>query len=121
MQKGTVKWFNPTKGYGFIQPQSGDKDVFVHISAVERAGLSSLNEGQRGRVRNCLQSRQDVRREPQGRISNSRPVPGFCLTRNPRPRPGVLSFRGAAKRGARNTSILLASWIPGSRLRHALE
>jgi len=46
MQKGTVKWFNPTKGYGFIQPSSGDKDVFVHISAVERAGLSTLNEGQ---------------------------------------------------------------------------
>jgi cold shock protein len=46
MQKGTVKWFNPTKGYGFIRPQTGDKDVFVHISAVERAGLSSLNEGQ---------------------------------------------------------------------------
>jgi CspA family cold shock protein len=43
---GTVKWFNPTKGYGFIQPQDGGKDVFVHISAVERAGLSSLNEGQ---------------------------------------------------------------------------
>jgi CspA family cold shock protein len=42
---GTVKWFNPTKGYGFIQPQGGGKDVFVHISAVERAGLSSLNEG----------------------------------------------------------------------------
>jgi CspA family cold shock protein len=46
MQKGTVKWFNPTKGYGFIRPASGDKDVFVHISAVERAGLSTLNEGQ---------------------------------------------------------------------------
>ena len=46
MQKGTVKWFNPTKGYGFIKPASSDKDVFVHISAVERAGLSSLNEGQ---------------------------------------------------------------------------
>jgi CspA family cold shock protein len=46
MQKGTVKWFNPTKGYGFIQPTGGDKDVFVHISAVERAGLSTLNEGQ---------------------------------------------------------------------------
>jgi CspA family cold shock protein len=46
MPKGTVKWFNPTKGYGFIQPQGGDKDVFVHISAVERAGLSSLNDGQ---------------------------------------------------------------------------
>jgi CspA family cold shock protein len=44
--KGTVKWFNPTKGYGFIQPQGGGKDVFVHISAVERAGLSTLNEGQ---------------------------------------------------------------------------
>jgi CspA family cold shock protein len=46
VQKGTVKWFNPTKGYGFIRPSTGDKDVFVHISAVERAGLSSLNEGQ---------------------------------------------------------------------------
>ena len=46
MATGTVKWFNPAKGYGFIQPQGGGKDVFVHISAVERAGLSSLNEGQ---------------------------------------------------------------------------
>ena len=46
MATGTVKWFNPTKGYGFIQPSSGGKDVFVHISAVERAGLNSLNEGQ---------------------------------------------------------------------------
>jgi len=45
MPQGTVKWFNPTKGYGFIQPQEGGKDVFVHISAVERAGLSTLNEG----------------------------------------------------------------------------
>src|SRR5437016_14053544 len=42
---GTVKWFNPSKGYGFIQPQAGGKDGFVHISAVERAGLSTLNEG----------------------------------------------------------------------------
>ena len=46
MPKGTVKWFNSQKGYGLIQPQGGSKDVFVHISAVERAGLSSLNEGQ---------------------------------------------------------------------------
>jgi cold shock protein len=46
MATGTVKWFNPTKGYGFIQPQDGGRDVFVHISAVERADLSSLNEGQ---------------------------------------------------------------------------
>jgi cold shock protein len=46
MARGTVKWFNPTKGYGFVQPQGGGKDVFVHISAVERAGLSTLNERQ---------------------------------------------------------------------------
>ena len=46
MARGTVKWFNSQKGYGFIQPQGGGKDVFVHISAVERSGLSSLNEGQ---------------------------------------------------------------------------
>jgi CspA family cold shock protein len=42
---GTVKWFNPTKGYGFIQPDTGGKDVFVHISAVEKAGLNDLREG----------------------------------------------------------------------------
>jgi len=42
---GTVKWFNPTKGYGFIQPDDGGQDVFVHISAVERAGISTLAEG----------------------------------------------------------------------------
>jgi cold shock protein len=46
MARGTVKWFNSLKGYGFIQPQGGGRDVFVHISAVERAGLTSLNEGQ---------------------------------------------------------------------------
>ena len=47
MATGMVKWFNATKGYGFIQPDNGGKDVFVHISAVQRAGLSSLNEGAR--------------------------------------------------------------------------
>ena len=46
MARGTVKWFNFQKGYGVIQPQGGGKDVFVHISAVEKAGLSGLNEGQ---------------------------------------------------------------------------
>jgi cold shock CspA family protein len=46
MAKGTVKWFNARKGYGFVQPEGGGKDVFVHISAVQRAGLQTLNEGQ---------------------------------------------------------------------------
>ena len=46
MACGTIKWSNPTKRYGFIQPQDGGRDVFVHVSAVERAGLSTLNEGQ---------------------------------------------------------------------------
>ncbi len=46
MTKGTVKWFNPTKGYGFITPEGDDKDAFVHISAVEQAGLETLQEGQ---------------------------------------------------------------------------
>jgi CspA family cold shock protein len=47
MSTGTVKWFNPQKGYGFIQPDEGGKDVFVHISAVERAGMQTLREGQK--------------------------------------------------------------------------
>jgi CspA family cold shock protein len=47
MPTGTVKWFNPTKGFGFIQPDGGSKDVFVHISAVERAGLRTLRQGQK--------------------------------------------------------------------------
>jgi len=47
MPKGTVKWFNATKGYGFIKPAAGDKDVFVHISAVERSDLGALAEGQK--------------------------------------------------------------------------
>jgi CspA family cold shock protein len=47
MATGTVKWFNPTKGFGFIELEDGSKDAFVHISAVERAGLATLNEGQK--------------------------------------------------------------------------
>ncbi len=56
MAKGTVKWFNPTKGYGFIKPAVGDKDVFVHISAVERAGLSTP----------CGKSREGICGKPEG-------------------------------------------------------
>ena len=47
MATGTVKWYNPTKGFGFIQPEGGSKDVFVHASALERAGLNSLDDGQK--------------------------------------------------------------------------
>jgi CspA family cold shock protein len=47
MTTGTVKWFNPTKGFGFIEPEDGSKDAFVHISAVEAAGMATLNEGQK--------------------------------------------------------------------------
>ena len=69
MQKGTVKWFNPTKGYGFIKPTSGDKDVFVHISAVERAGLSTLNEGQTVEYELVTNRGKSFRRESQGRVT----------------------------------------------------
>jgi CspA family cold shock protein len=58
MAIGTVKWFNSTKGYGFIKPDNGGPDVFVHISAVERAGMSSLNEGQKVEY----EERMDARR-----------------------------------------------------------
>ena len=61
MPIGTVKWFNPTKGFGFIQPDDGSKDVFVHISAVERSGLGDLREGQRVSF--------DIERGQQGKTS----------------------------------------------------
>jgi CspA family cold shock protein len=59
MANGTVKWFNATKGFGFIQPEGGSKDVFVHISALERAGLSGLDDGQK--VTYDLESGRDGR------------------------------------------------------------
>ncbi len=61
MSQGTVKWFNAQKGYGFIQPDDGQKDVFVHISAVERSGLGQLNEGQKVSF--------DLERGQQGKMS----------------------------------------------------
>ena len=63
MATGTVKWFNATKGFGFIQPDDGGKDVFVHISAVERAGLRDLNEGQKVAYEISLISAPDARRQ----------------------------------------------------------
>jgi cold shock protein len=61
MSIGTVKWFNPVKGYGFIQPEDGSKDVFVHISAVERSGIGNLREGQK--------LSYDIERGQQGKTS----------------------------------------------------
>ena len=61
MTIGTVKWFNPTKGFGFIQPEGGSKDVFVHVSAVERAGMRGLNDGQKVSF--------DVVRDQKGKMS----------------------------------------------------
>ena len=61
MSSGTVKWFNAIKGYGFIQPDDGTKDVFVHVSAVERAGLTNLHEGQKLSF--------DLERGQQGKVS----------------------------------------------------
>ena len=59
MPTGTVKWFNPTKGFGFIQPETGGKDIFVHISAVQRAGMQTLKEGKK--VTYEIQTQKDGR------------------------------------------------------------
>ncbi len=65
MSRGTVKWFNSQKGYGFIQPQGGGRDVFEHVSAVEKAGLSGLNEGQLLNTKKS-RTRKDVGRKFEG-------------------------------------------------------
>jgi cold shock CspA family protein len=65
MTQGTVKWFNGKRGFGFTRPDDGGKDIFVHLSAAERAGLSGLDEGQKGLVRGCPPQGQNVGREPQ--------------------------------------------------------
>lgn len=101
MQKGTVKWFNPTKGYGFIKPMAGDKDVFVHISAVERAGLSTLNENQVVEYDPCGKPRQNLRRKSQGLL-------GLAAIRASDPcTPGLrLAFAGGFMSAVRQTGFL---------------
>src|SRR5262245_12079730 len=90
LHKGTVKWFNPTKGYGFIKPNGGDKDVFVHISAVERAGLTTLNENQvveydlvenRGKAsaENLKVSYEPMSRSPKSSLCHPRPCRGILF------------------------------------------
>ena len=79
MASGTVKWFNATKGFGFIQPDSGGKDVFVHISAVERAGLQGLNEGQKISYEVQNGTRQGRGGESQG--LKQRPPRGASISR----------------------------------------
>jgi len=68
MTTGTMKWFNAQKGFGFIAPDDGGSDAFVHIGAVERLGIGDLREGSEGGLRACLrpQERQDVGPQPQG-------------------------------------------------------
>ena len=88
MEKGTVKWFNSTKGYGFIKPASGDKDVFVHISAVERAGLRTLNEGQEVEYE-LVKNRAGLRRRISKSHSGYRDIPVLLA---PGFAPGVFAF-----------------------------
>ena len=90
MQKGTVKWFNPTKGYGFIKPATGDRDVFVHISAVERAGLTTLNEGQTVEYELVTNRGKTSAENSQGRVTKHGRDSGV-FPRNPRPVPGVFA------------------------------
>jgi cold shock CspA family protein len=111
MATGTVKWYNETKGYGFIQPDSGGKDVFVHASALERAGMRSLAEGPEGILRRRVRppNRQGIGWEPEDRLSETRPrseakIAGLAIARR---------FRAPPLRGAFSLEKGRAGRSPG--------
>jgi CspA family cold shock protein len=79
MAIGTVKWFNATKGFGFIQPEGGGKDVFVHITAVQEARLRGLDEGQAGELRGEAGAREGSSRQSEARL-NQLCRSAFCVT-----------------------------------------
>ena len=104
MARGTVKWFNSQKGYGFIQPQGGGRDVFVHISAVEKAGLTNLSEGQTVETR-----RSPIEAGPRRKISKFNVE--VCLGAAPTTRNSVtnLSLRG---KGSGRAAVISCSAAP---------
>ena len=119
MATGTVKWFNSVKGYGFIQPSDGSKDAFVHISAVERAGLTNLREGQKGRVRaDTGARRQSVGGEP----GRSRLSPGGTPPTGPRQQmlPGDIAFPVAAGEPRRDAERARPAGAPRQAKRNGM-
>ncbi len=94
MAIGTVKWFNAQKGYGFIRPQDGGKDVFVHISAVERAGMGSLNEGQKLRYEIAARMPPPISRPPTNRLWTGPPLIRPALKGVPLPRDALFLCAG---------------------------
>jgi len=97
MASGTVKWFNPSKGYGFIQPSDGGKDVFVHITAVQRAGLDTLREGQKISYDMTTERGKTVATNLKVGVSSNSP---FGLDAPP-PRPGPAAFFFGKRSGPR--------------------
>jgi len=99
---GTVKWFNATKGYGFIQPDNGSKDVFVHISAVEKAGLGTLNEGAKASYEEVPNKGKTSAENFEGRVTSEGHGEARRFTRGARfAAPGVCSPNCASHRGFR--------------------
>jgi len=117
MATGTVKWFNATKGFGFIQPDDGGTDVFVHISAVERAGLSSLNEGQKISFEAKVDSKRGKTSDLSARYGILRaPAVEYGANRDPhRPLPGSAPL--GRKTLHRLMNELIEAWEVGGGIR----